>query len=240
MKIIFLNFQIIISLLFLVACALKDDFGRSKQSQLQADAIEAVGAIQEHTGLFSNEAAFHIPFSGDELTLRMTLKHFRRPYLAQPILRDPVKTEGLSKRTHGESFQASILHNIKSDINRIAHFERAVQRVIAQDRQRYEVISHKLDVADNDSRYIRVRIRENRAVTMRVIKLLDKRTASYDKAIEYAGLQYPRKTFQPIIPQLDLLRTRISNLNSKYESYVYLEGNYEEEVSRRETYNGTK
>ncbi len=74
-----INFQIIISLLFLVACALKDDFGRSKQSQLQADAIEAVGAIQEHTGLLSNEAAFHIPYSGDELTLRMTLKHFRKP-----------------------------------------------------------------------------------------------------------------------------------------------------------------
>lgn len=231
---------LIILSLILPACAIKDDFGRTKDSAVRANVIEAVGSIQEHTGLFSNEAAFHIPFSGDELTLRMTLKHFRRPYLAQPILRDPVKTEGLSKRTHGESFQASILHNIKSDINRIAHFERAVQRVIAQDRQRYEVISHKLDVADNDSRYIRVRIRENRAVTMRVIKLLDKRTASYDKAIEYAGLQYPRKTFQPIIPQLDLLRTRISNLNSKYESYVYLEGNYEEEVSRRETYNGTK
>lgn len=229
-------FLLILLSLILPACAIKDDFGRTKDSAVQANVIEAVGSIQEHTGLLSNEAAFHIPFSGDELTLRMTLKHFRRPYLAKPILRDPVKTEGLSKRTHGENFQASILHNIRSDMNRIAHFERAVQRVIAQDRQRYEVISHKFDVDDNDSRYIRVRIRENRAVTMRVMQLLDKRTASYDKAIEYAGLQYPRKTFQPIIPQMDLLRTRISNLKSKYESYVYLEGDYEEEITRRETY----
>lgn len=233
-------FLLILLSLILPACAIKDDFGRTKDSAVQANVIEAVGSIQEHTGLLSNEAAFHIPFSGDELTLRMTLKHFRRPYLAKPILRDPVKTEGLSKRTHGENFQASILHNIRSDMNRIAHFERAVQRVIAQDRQRYEVISHKFDVDDNDSRYIRVRIRENRAVTMRVMQLLDKRTASYDKAIEYAGLQYPRKTFQPIIPQMDLLRTRISNLKSKYESYVYLEGDYEEEITRRETYNGRK
>lgn len=229
-------FLLILLSLILPACAIKDDFGRTKDSAVQANVIEAVGSIQEHTGLLSNEAAFHIPFSGDELTLRMTLKHFRRPYLAKPILRDPVKTEGLSKRTHGENFQASILHNIRSDMNRIAHFERAVQRVIAQDRQRYEVISHKFDVDDNDSRYIRVRIRENRAVTMRVMQLLDKRTASYDKAIEYAGLQYPRKTFQPIIPQMDLLRTRISNLKSKYESYVYLEGDYEEEITRRETF----
>lgn len=229
-------FLLILLSLILPACAIKDDFGRTKDSAVQANVIEAVGSIQEHTGLLSNEAAFHIPFSGDELTLRMTLKHFRRPYLAKPILRDPVKTEGLSKRTHGENFQASILHNIRSDMNRIVHFERAVQRVIAQDRQRYEVISHKFDVDDNDSRYIRVRIRENRAVTMRVMQLLDKRTASYDKAIEYAGLQYPRKTFQPIIPQMDLLRTRISNLKSKYESYVYLEGDYEEEITRRETF----
>jgi len=229
-------FLLILLSLILPACAIKDDFGRTKDSAVQANVIEAVGSIQEHTGLLSNEAAFHIPFSGDELTLRMTLKHFRRPYLAKPILRDPVKTEGLSKRAHGENFQASILHNIRSDMNRIAHFERAVQRVIAQDRQRYEVISHKFDVDDNDSRYIRVRIRENRAVTMRVMQLLDKRTASYDKAIEYAGLQYPRKTFQPIIPQMDLLRTRISNLKSKYESYVYLEGDYEEEITRRETF----
>ncbi len=233
-------FLLILLSLILPACAIKDDFGRTKDSAVRENVIEAVGSIQEHTGLLSNEAAFHIPYSGDELTLRMTLKHFRRPYLAKPILRNPVKTEGLSKRTHGENFQASILQNIKSDMDRIAHFERAVQRVIIQDRQRYEVISHKFDVDDNDSRYIRVRIRENRAVTMRVMQLLDKRTASYDKAIEYAGLQYPRNTFQPIIPQMDLLRTRISNLKSKYESYVYLEGDYEEEVTRRETYNGTK
>ena len=239
MKIIFLNFQIIISLLFLVACALKDDFGRSKQSQLQADAIEAVGAIQEHTGLLSNEAAFHIPYSGDELTLRMTLKHFRKPFLAKPILREPFNTKGITKRSAGENFQSSIMSSIKSDINRIGHFQRAVQRVIVQDRQRYEVISHRYDINDNDSRYIRVRMRENRAVTMRVMQLLDKRTTSYDKAIEYAGLQYPRKTFEPIVPMMDLLRTKISNLKSQYENYVYLEG-ANEELSQRRSYNGSK
>ncbi len=239
MKTIFLNFQIITALVFLSACALKDDFGRSKQSQLQADAIEAVGAIQERTGLLSNEAAFHIPYSGDELTLRMTLKHFRKPFLAKPMLRKPFNTEGLSKKSAGENFQSTMISSIKADMNRIGHFQKAVQKVMVQDRQRYEVISHRYDINDNDSRYIRVRMRENRAVTMRVMQLLDKRTTSYDKAIEYAGLQYPRKTFGPILPMMDLLRTKISNLKSQYEGYVYLEGG-NEELSQRRSYNGTK
>ena len=236
----FVHYHILISLcLLLPACAIKDDFGRTKESQVKANMNEAVGSIQEHTGLFSREAAFHIPYSGDELTLRMTLKHFRRPFLANRNLRNRVETKGLTKRTAGESFQAFILQNINSDMDRIYYFERAVAKVITQDRQRYEVISHKYDINDNDSRYIRVRMRENRAVTMRVMQLLDKRTAAYDKAIEYAGLQYPKRTFGPINPKMDLLRTRISNLKSKYESYVYLEGR-EEELSRRGTYNGTK
>ncbi len=244
MKIFHHTFQIICVLSVLSACALKDDFGRSKQSQVQADAIEAVGAIQEHTGLLSREAAFHIPYSGDEMTLRMTLKHFRKPFLAKPILRAPLNTQGITKKNVGENFQSTMISNIKSDISRINYFRRAVQRVIVQDRQRFEVISHRYDVNDNDSRYIRVRMRENRAVTMRVMQLLDKRTTSYDKAIEYAGLQYPRKTFQPILPVMDLLRTKISNLKSDYENYVYLEGadleGANDEFSRRRSSNGAK
>jgi|GEM_PF-3783709 len=239
MKTLFHITQILCALLLVSACALKDDFGRAKPSQLQADAIEAVGAIQEHTGLLSRDAAFHIPYSGDEMTLRMTLKHFRKPFLAKPILRSPLNTEGLTKKSAGANFQATMLSNIKSDISRINYFKQAVPKVITQDRQRFEVISHKYDINDNDSRYIRVRIRENRAVTMRVMQLLDKRSAAYDKAIEYAGLQYPKKTFQPIVPLMDLLRTKISSLKTKYESYVYLEG-ADDELSQRRSYNGAK
>lgn len=217
-----------VTIFTLQACSIKDDFGRTKQSQLRENAVEVVGSIQEHTGLLSREAAFHIPYSGDELTLRMTLKHFRLPFLAKPILRDPVRTQGFTKKTTGVNFRSKIMNHIKSDMRRIKYFSSAVQAVITQDKQRYEVISHNYDVKDNDSRYIRVRIRENRAVTMRVMQLLDKRIASYDKAIEYAGMQYPRKTFDSIIPMMDLLRTKNSLLKSKFERYVYRQANYDE------------
>lgn len=207
--------------MLLSACSMKDDFGRIQNSQLRENAGDVVGSIQEHTGLFSRDAAYHIPFTGDEIRLRRTLKHFSRSFFKKPTLRRPLKTQTFPAHRTAESFREYIIHNIRSDMRRLSHFDEAVEAVIRQDMQRYEVVASSFDVKENDSRFIRVRIRENRAVTMRIMKLIDRRIADYDQAIEYAGLQYPRDKLRPLHPAMEKLRARNGVLKARFESYVF-------------------
>lgn len=205
----------------LSACSMQDDFGRMQHSQLRENAGDVVGSIQQHTGLFSRDAAYHIPFTQDEIRLRRTHKHFSRSFFKKPTLRNPLKTQTFPAHRSAESFREYIVHNIKSDMHRLSQFDSAVEAVIRQDMQRYEVVASSFDVKENDSRFIRVRIRENRAVTMRVMKLIDRRIADYDQAIEYAGLQYPRDKLVPLHPAMEKLRARNGVLKSRFESYVF-------------------
>lgn len=205
----------------LSACAVQDDFGRSHSPKLRENALDIVGSIQEHTGVLSRDAAYHIPFTGDEITLRMSMKHFQQPFMYNPTLRHPNDSQTFSKHRSAEGFLAYIQHNLRSDRSRIRHIGPAIDAVIKQDTQRYEVVASNYDVRENDSRYIRVRIRENRAVTRRILQLLDRRIAHYDKAIEYARLQYPDKVLQGLSPAMDSLRAQHGILKSRYENYVY-------------------
>ena len=205
----------------LTGCALEDDFGRFRTPHTKERAADVVGSIQEHTGIFSKESAYHIPLTNEEHTLRQTYKHFRKPFLADPRVRRPLKRQTFSKHRSGLSFQEDFIHKIRADRLWISRFDRAIGQVISHDMQRFDVIASSLEVTDNDSRYIRVRIRENRGVVMRVLQLLDRRVSDYDQAIGYARLQYPERDLNLLGGSMDKLRTQIALLKGKYETYVY-------------------
>jgi len=209
------------TILGLSGCAIEDDFGRFHTPHMKERAADVVGSIQEHTGLFSKDAAYHIPLSNEEHTLRQTYKHFSKPFLANPRLRRPLDHQTFPKHGSGLSFREDFNHKIRADRLWISRFDRAIGQVISHDMQRYDVIASSYEVTDNDSRYIRVRIRENRGVVMRVLQLLDKRVSDYDQAIGYARLQYPERELTMLGGSMDKLRTQIALLKGKYETYVY-------------------
>ncbi len=205
----------------LSGCAIEDDFGRFHTPHMKERAADIVGSIQEHTGIFAREAAYHIPLSDEEHTLRQTYKHFSKPFLASPKFTYPLKHQTFPKHKSGLSFQDDFIHKIRADRLWISRFDRAIGKVISHDMQRYDVIASSYEVTDNDSRYIRVRIRENRGVVMRVLHLLDRRISDYDQAIGYARLQYPERELTMLGGAMDKLRTQVALLKGKYESYVY-------------------
>ena len=205
----------------LSGCAIEDDFGRFHTPHMKERAADVVGSIQEHTGIFSKEAAYHIPLTNEEHTLRQTYKHFSKPFLADPKLRHALKHQTFPKHRSGLSFQEDFIHKMRADRLWISRFDRAIGHVISHDMQRYDVIASSYEVTDNDSRYIRVRIRENRGVVMRVLHLLDRRVSDYDQAIGYARLQYRERELTMLGGSMDKLRTQIALLKGKYENYVY-------------------
>ena len=206
-------------------CAINEDFGRFHQPQIQTAAGDVVGTIQEHTGLFSKEAAYHIPLTSHEQTLRYALTHFKRPLLATPVVRNPLKTQTFPRHLTGASFSQEMISRIKADRLWLHRFERALDGVMKQDMQRYEVIAARHDITDNDSRYIRVRLRENRSVALRITQLLDRRIATYDQAIEYSHLQYPEQEIRPVMPAMSELRADFGQFKGHYEQYLFESGN---------------
>ncbi len=86
------------------------------------------------------------------------------------------------------------------------------------------MVASSYDITENDSRYIRVRIRENRGIALRIVKLLDRRIAIYDKHIDYARLHYRQHELQPLSAPMDLLRSEIGLFKGRYESYVFERG----------------
>lgn len=204
------------------ACSIEEDFGRLHRPEIYQHAGDIVGSIQEHTGILSDRVAYHIPLSNDEHQLRRTLAHFRAPFLYAPTARNPLKRQTFSQHRTGQSFVAFMRHSIKSDIGHIRHFNYAVDVVIKQDMQRYSVLASTSEVTENDGRYIRTRIRENRAVTISVFKLLDRRMSDYDQAIEYARLQYPERELLVLGPDMRRLRSKHAMLKSKYERYIFM------------------
>lgn len=207
--------------LTLAACSISEDFGRSHTPKLIGHAGDIVGSIQEHTGVLSRQAAFHIPLTHQEHTLRQTLTHFRKPFLHTPTLRKPLKTQTFPKHQTVEGFKAYFLNQIKSDRLWVRRFKQALSKVISHDIQRYEVLSSSHEVTENDSRYIKVRIRENRSITMRVMQLLDRRLSDYSKAMDYSRLSYPEKHLAVFRAPMDKYRAEVGLLKAKYESYVY-------------------
>jgi hypothetical protein len=169
----------------------------------------------------SDRVAYHIPLSNDEHQLRRTLAHFRAPFLYSPRLRDPLARQRFSKHRTGQSFVAFMSHSIKGDLNAIHHFNHSLGMVIEQDMQRYSVLASTIEVTDNDGRYIRTRIRENRAVTISVFRLLDRRMSDYDQAIEYARLQYPERELIALQPSMRRLRSKHAMVKAKYERYIF-------------------
>jgi len=226
-----LDHKILGSLLFVLmvvfglsACAIEDDFGRSYTPNMQGKIGDVVGSIQENTGLLSSDAAYHIPLTDHEHTLRQTLVHFEEPLLSQRTLREPLKGPTIAKHGSYEGFRSDFLHEIKSDKLWIRRFDKAVEAIIEHDLQRFEVLSSSYEVSDNDARYIKVRIRENRGVAMRILQLLDRRVSDYDQGIDYGRLQYRERDLLPLIPAMDGLRSQIGVIKSKYETYVYQGG----------------
>lgn len=205
----------------MAACSIEEDFGRLHRPLIQQDAADIVGSIQEQTGILSDRTAYHIPLTNDEHQLRRSLAHFRHPFLAAPTLRDPQKRQTFAKHRTGPSFTAFIKHRVRADIAKIRSFNYSVGRVIEQDMQRYDVLASSYNVSNTDDRYMRLRIRENRAVTIRVMQLLDRRIGDYDQAIEYARLQYPERQLLPLRPAMDRLRSENALLKSKYERYIF-------------------
>jgi len=218
------HFFILMVIFSLSACSIEDDFGRSYTPHLQENIGDVVGSIQENTGLLSRNAAYHIPLTDHEHTLRQTLVHFQKPFLSQRTLREPLKRQTIAKHRSHEGFRSDFLHDIESDQLWIGRFDRAVEAVIEHDLQRYEVLSSSYEVSDNDERYIKVRIRENRGVAMRVLQLLDRRVSDYDQGIDYGRLQYRERDLLPLVPAMDGMRSQIGVLKSKYETYVYQGG----------------
>lgn len=208
-------------LLPLAACSIEDDFGRLHRPLIQQEAADIVGSIQEQTGILSDRTAYHIPLTNDEHQLRRSLAHFRHPFLYAPTLRDPQKRQTFAKHRTGPSFTAFLRHRINADVSKIRSFNYSVGMVIEQDMQRYDVLSSSYSVLNTDDRYMRVRIRENRAVTIRVMQLLDRRVGDYDQAIEYARLQYPERQLAPLRPAMDRLRSENALLKSKYERFIF-------------------
>ena len=205
----------------LAACSIEDDFGRLHRPLIQQEAADIVGSIQEQTGILSDRTAYHIPLTNNEHQLRRSLTHFRHPFLYAPTIRDPQKRQTFAKHRTGPSFTAFMRHRIKADIAKIRSFNYSVGVVIEQDMQRYDVLASSYSVSNLDDRYMRVRIRENRAVTIRVMQLLDRRISDYDQAIEYARLQYPERHLLPLAPAMDRLRSEDALLKSKYERYIF-------------------
>lgn len=215
---------IILSLIIITtlgACSIKDDFGRSHKPHTLELAKDVVGSIQERTGILSQTVAFHIPLSHEEHTLRQTLSHFRRPFLYNPTLRKPLGSQTIAKHKSSEGFRDFFLHQVKSDRRWLNRFNSALSSVIQHDRQRYEVVASTLEASENDGRYIKVRIRENRGITMRVMQLLDRRMSDYDKALDYGRLAYPEKQLVVMSPVMDKYRAEVGLLKAKYETYVY-------------------
>ena len=207
--------------ILLAGCAVDDDFGRFHETQLRTDGAEIVGSIQEHTGLLSRRAAFHIPLTNEEHTLRQCYQHFKKPLLPRATMRDPRGTHTFAKHKTVQSFNEFILHHVKSDRLWISRLTNQLGNVIAHDRQRYDVIASSYEVTENDSRYIRVRIRENRGLAVRIVKLLDRRIAIYDKAIDYARLQYRERDLLILAPSMDKLRAQIGLFKARYEHYIF-------------------
>ena len=214
----------IMSACALSGCAINEDFGRYHQPQVRTAAGDIVGTIQEHTGLLSRQAAFHIPLTADEQTLRHALAHFRRPVLMTPVVRNPLKTQTFPRHKTGAGFSQEFISRIKADRLWFHRFETALSGVIEHDMQRYEVIAARHDITDNDSRYIRVRLRENRSVALRILQLLDKRVATYDQSIEYSHLQYPEREIRVIAPAMSGFRADIGQFKGRYESYLFESG----------------
>lgn len=208
-------------LLSLAGCSVEEDFGRLYEPKLYDGIGDIVGSIQNHTGILSDRAAYHIPLTGDEHQLRRSLAHFRAPFLYAPTMRDPYQRQTFPKHRTGPSFVAFMRHRINSDVGAIRRFNNSVGFVIEQDMQRYEVLASTMEVTENDGRYIRTRIRENRAVTIRVFKLLDRRISDYDQAIQYARLQFPERELTPLLPVMDRLRSECALVKSKYERYIF-------------------
>ncbi len=205
----------------LAACSIEDDFGRLHRPEMYNRVGDIVGSIQEHTGIMSDRVAYHIPLSNDEHQLRRTLAHFRAPFLYAPKLRDPLGRQRFSQHRTGQSFVAYMQHSIKSDIQAIHHFNHSIGVVIEQDMQRYSVLASTMEVTENDGRFIRTRIRENRAVTISVFRLLDRRMSDYDQAIEYARLQYPERELLVLRPDMQRLRAKHAMVKAKYERYIF-------------------
>ena len=208
----------------LQACAIDDDFGRYHEPQLRGEAADVVGSIQEHTGILSRKAAFHIPLTNDEHTLRQTYLHFRKPFLARPKLREPLATETFTGHRTVDSYNQYVMHNIKSDRHWLRLLSKALGSVINQDQQRYEVVASSYDITDNDSRYIRVRIRENRGIALRLVKFLDKRIADYDQSIDYARVHFQQRDLLALSAPMDQLRSEIGIFKGRYEAYVFERG----------------
>lgn len=214
----------LLSAICLSGCAINDDFGRTHQSNILASTGEIVGNVQEHTGALSRQAAFHIPLTSDEQTLRQAVAYFRKPVMATPTLRAPLKTQTFPYHQTGKSFAQSFQSRIKADRLWLRRMDRALVKVIAQDMQRYDVLTSSHDVTHNDSRYIRVRLRENRAVTQAALHAMDRRIAVYDQAIEYSRLQYPEEEVRVVIPTIAKLRADIGRFKGRHEAYIFARG----------------
>lgn len=206
------------------ACTVEDDFGRYHQSELTKDSAEIVGSIQRRTGMISKQVAYHIPLTGDEHTLRQTYIHFKKPFLPNPGSRNLLGTQTFAQHKTAASFNAFMRKNIKTDRHWLRRLDRSLGGVIEQDTQRYAVLSNNYDITHNDSRYIRVRIRENRGLAVRLIKLLDRRLTIYDQAIDYARLHYRQRDLLPLASPLDALRAEIGLFKGRYEAYVFERG----------------
>lgn len=211
----------LILLFSLTACAYKGDFGRTEESNLKNRYNDIVGAVQRETGMLSDRAAYHIPLSRYEHILRQTYKHFKKPYLRRSTFHDPTKLSTFTDHKHPKSLEHKLLTKVRTDINYLKQFENTIKVVIDQDRQRYEIMAGSLTISENDSRFIMVRIKENRAVMMNTMLAIESRIADYDRAITHGLLQLPSREEKQLQVPLDKLRTHLALLKTNYESYIY-------------------
>ncbi len=138
---------LIFPVIALNACAYEGDFGRLEQSKLKNKYNNVVGSIQRETGLLSDRAAYHIPYTEDERLIRRIYTHFKRSLRRSRKFHDPSAPVTFTDHKSPKSLYDHLSRNMSADIKYVKRAQRLYPIIIQQDLQRFEVVSATYDVS---------------------------------------------------------------------------------------------